>query len=154
MMWRCRWPGLRSRLTRASPACLSRLCGGIVCAVRPEILQTNGRAAGSIAYELAYAARGTFQMPGCTSRTSGVPSSALGTSQVRSPRMLLVASPWQCPDEIPVTPTVRLSMDVETFTCLGCGRWTPEAAVKAGKVQMTGVTVLGQTIPAQMNIMI
>ena len=119
-----------------------------------KILQTNGRAAGSIAYELAYAARGTFQMPGCTSRTSGVPSSALGTSQVRSPRMLLVASPWQCPDEIPVTPTVRLSMDVETFTCLGCGRWTPEAAVKAGKVQMTGATVLGQTIPAQMSIII
>ena len=28
---------------------------------RAKILQTNGRAAGSIAYELAYAARGTFQ---------------------------------------------------------------------------------------------
>ena len=25
-------------------------------------------------------------------------------------------------DAIPVTPTVRLSLDVETFTCLGCGR--------------------------------
>lgn len=57
-------------------------------------------------------------------------------------------------DEIPVTPTVRLTMDAETFTCLGCGRWTPEAAVKAGKVQMTGDTALGQTILAQMNIMI
>jgi uncharacterized protein (TIGR03083 family) len=57
-------------------------------------------------------------------------------------------------DEIPVTPTARLTMDVETFTCLGCGRWTPEAAVKAGKVQMTGDTALGQTILAQMNIMI
>jgi len=57
-------------------------------------------------------------------------------------------------DEIPMTPTVRLTMDVETFTCLGCGRWTPEAAVKTGKVQMTGDTALGQTILAQMNIMI
>jgi hypothetical protein len=45
-------------------------------------------------------------------------------------------------------------MDVETFICLGCGRWIPEAAVKAGKVQMTGDTALGQTILAQMNIMI
>ena len=45
-------------------------------------------------------------------------------------------------------------MGAETFTCLGCGRWTPEAAVKAGKVQMTGDTVLGQAILAQMNIMI
>jgi putative sterol carrier protein len=57
-------------------------------------------------------------------------------------------------DDIPVTPTVRLTMDVETFTCLGCGRWTPEAAVQAGKVQMTGDTTLGQTILAQMNIMV
>jgi hypothetical protein len=45
-------------------------------------------------------------------------------------------------------------MDAETFTCLGCGRWTPEAATKAGKVQITGETALGQMILAQMNIMI
>jgi hypothetical protein len=57
-------------------------------------------------------------------------------------------------DEIPVTPTVRLTMDAETFTCLGCGRWTPEVAIKAGKVQMTGDTALGETILAHMNIMI
>lgn len=46
-----------------------------------------------------------------------------------------------------------LSMDVETFTCLGCGRWTPEATLQAGKVQLIGDTALGQTILAQMNIM-
>src|SRR4030095_4727109 len=34
-------------------------------------------------------------------------------------------------DEIPITPTVRLTMDVETFACLGCGRWTPEGAAQA-----------------------
>jgi hypothetical protein len=49
---------------------------------------------------------------------------------------------------------VRLTMDAETFTCLGCGRWTPEAALKTGKVQIAGDTALGQTILAQMNIMI
>ena len=57
-------------------------------------------------------------------------------------------------DDIPVTPTVRLSMDAETFACLGCGRWTPEATLQAGKVQITGDIALGQTILAQMNIMI
>jgi len=56
--------------------------------------------------------------------------------------------------DIPVTPTVRLTMDIETFTCLGCGRWTPEMALQARKVQMTGDTALGQTILVQMNIMI
>ena len=57
-------------------------------------------------------------------------------------------------DETPVTPTVRLTMDAETFACLGCGRWLPEATLKAGKVQIAGDTALGQTILAQMNIMI
>ena len=57
-------------------------------------------------------------------------------------------------DEIPVTPTVRLSLDVETFTCLGCGRWNPAATLQPRKVQVTSDTVLGQVIVAQMHIMI
>ncbi len=57
-------------------------------------------------------------------------------------------------NEIPVRPTVCLTMDAETFTCLGCGRWTPAEALQAGKVQIAGDTALGQTILAQMNIMI
>ena len=55
-------------------------------------------------------------------------------------------------DEIPVTPTVRLSLDVETFTCLGCGRWNPAAPLQPRKVQVTSDTALGQVIVAQMNI--
>ena len=42
----------------------------------------------------------------------------------------------------------------ETFACLGCGRWIPEATLPAGKVQIAGDTALGQAILAQMNIMI
>jgi hypothetical protein len=57
-------------------------------------------------------------------------------------------------DEIPVTPTVRLSLDVETFTCLGCGRWNPAATLRQRKIQVTSDTALGQVIVAQMNIMI
>jgi uncharacterized protein (TIGR03083 family) len=57
-------------------------------------------------------------------------------------------------EAVPVAPTVRLTMDVETFTCLGCGRVTPEAACQAGRVQIDGDTGFGQTILTQMNIMI
>jgi hypothetical protein len=57
-------------------------------------------------------------------------------------------------DEIPVTPTVRLSLDVETFTCLGCGRWNPTATLQQRKVQITSDTALGQVVVAQMNIII
>jgi myo-inositol-1(or 4)-monophosphatase len=39
---------------------------------RSGILQTNGRAAGSIAYELAYAARGTFQWSIIAARGCGI----------------------------------------------------------------------------------
>jgi uncharacterized protein (TIGR03083 family) len=56
--------------------------------------------------------------------------------------------------DIPTFPTVRLAMNAETFTCLGCGRWTPAAVLHAGRVQITGDTALGQTILEQMNIMI
>ena len=80
-----------------------------------------------------------FAMPGATGRTV-----ALRMEEGRAKGL----------DEIPVTPTVRLTMDAETLTCLGCGRWTPEAVLKAGKVQITGDTALGQTILGQMNIMI
>jgi len=80
-----------------------------------------------------------FAMPGAAGRTV-----ALHMEEGRAKGL----------DEIPVTPTVRLTMDAETLTCLGCGRWTPEAALKAGKVQISGDTALGQTILAQMNIMV
>ena len=57
-------------------------------------------------------------------------------------------------DEIPVTPTVRLSLDVETFTCLGCGRWNPAATLQRRKAQVISDTALGQVIVAQVHLMI
>ena len=57
-------------------------------------------------------------------------------------------------DESPSAPTVTLTMDVETFACLGCGRWGPGMALQSGKVEIHGDRALGQTIVAQMNIMI
>jgi hypothetical protein len=49
---------------------------------------------------------------------------------------------------------VRLSLDVETFTCLGCGRWNPAAPWQPRKVQGTSDTALGEVIVAPMNMMI
>jgi uncharacterized protein (TIGR03083 family) len=57
-------------------------------------------------------------------------------------------------DTPPATPTVRLTMDVETFNCLGCGRWDPSQVIESGKVQIDGDRTLGQTIVTQMNFMI
>lgn len=57
--------------------------------------------------------------------------------------------------ETPIaSPNVRLSMDVETFTCLSCGRWDPKQVLEAGKVLINGDQSLGKTILEQMNIMI
>ena len=50
--------------------------------------------------------------------------------------------------------TVALTMDVETFTCLGCGRWTAERAISANRVDITGDRELGETIVSQMNFMV
>jgi uncharacterized protein (TIGR03083 family) len=57
-------------------------------------------------------------------------------------------------DASPATPTVCLTMDVETFNCLGCGRWHPDQVLQAGKVQLAGNQALGETIVRQMNFMI
>jgi uncharacterized protein (TIGR03083 family) len=56
-------------------------------------------------------------------------------------------------DQPPVVPTVRLTMDVETFVCLGCGRWAPEQMLASGKVQIAGDRALAERIVAQMNFM-
>jgi uncharacterized protein (TIGR03083 family) len=57
-------------------------------------------------------------------------------------------------DTSPATPTVQLTMDVETFTCLGCGRWLPGDALAANKVHMAGDSAFGESIVRQMNFMI
>ena len=55
---------------------------------------------------------------------------------------------------VPAVPTVRLTMDVETFACLSCGRWDPGHALSSEKVRIDGDTTLGETIVKQMNFMI
>ncbi len=57
-------------------------------------------------------------------------------------------------DQAPARPTVRLTMDAETFACLGCGRWEPAKALASGKVAVAGDKDLGETIIHQMNFMI
>ena len=55
-------------------------------------------------------------------------------------------------DEVPADPTVRLTMDLETFNCLCTGRGDP--AELADKVSIEGDQALGKTIVEQMNFMI
>ena len=56
-------------------------------------------------------------------------------------------------DSAPDSPTVRISLDDETFGCLGCGRWNPDEVLQSGKLSIEGDTALGESIVRQMNIM-
>lgn len=56
-------------------------------------------------------------------------------------------------DQPPAVPTVRLTMDMETFVCLGCGRWAPGPMLASGAVQIAGDRALAERIVAQMNFM-
>ncbi len=58
------------------------------------------------------------------------------------------------PDEIPVSPTVRITTDVETFCCLGGGRRDPAAALAAGDVVIDGDRDLGEAVVLSLNFMI
>ncbi len=57
-------------------------------------------------------------------------------------------------DSVPESPDARLSMDVETFLCLCCGRWDPAGTIESGRVQISGDRALGESIAREMNIMI
>lgn len=55
--------------------------------------------------------------------------------------------------EAPADPTVRITLDGETFGCLGCGRWDPDAVLRSGRVSIEGDVGLGELMVRQMNIM-
>ncbi len=57
-------------------------------------------------------------------------------------------------DSEPSSPAIKVTFDVETFACLGCGRLDPNQALRSGRVTIAGDTILGETIVKQMNIMI
>ena len=54
----------------------------------------------------------------------------------------------------PDQPTTHLTMDVETFNCLCCGRWEPGQTISMGKVRIEGDLSLGESVVREMNIMI
>ena len=55
---------------------------------------------------------------------------------------------------IPAPPTVSLSMDLETFACLACGRWEPRGVLDTGRIHIQGDRALGESIVEQLNFMI
>ena len=57
-------------------------------------------------------------------------------------------------DTPPANPNLRLTMDVETFTCLGNGRWEGGHALASGKVRIDGDRMIGEAIVTRMNFMV
>ncbi len=49
-------------------------------------------------------------------------------------------------DEIPASPTTKLTFDRRTYTRLAGGRWTGDVARKKGSVEVAGDTALGNRI--------
>ncbi len=57
-------------------------------------------------------------------------------------------------DNIPNLPTVRLTMDMETFSSLGCGRIQLDKVQAKNGVRIEGHRPLGQKILEERNIMV
>jgi uncharacterized protein (TIGR03083 family) len=57
-------------------------------------------------------------------------------------------------DIAPPQPTVRLTLDAETFWRLGVGRIDPSVALAAGSVELAGDEALGRAVAVAMNFMI
>ena len=56
-------------------------------------------------------------------------------------------------ESIPRRADARLVMDLQTFTCLSCGRWPAEDTLRAGLVQLDGDRELGARVVEAMNFM-
>ncbi len=57
-------------------------------------------------------------------------------------------------DDIPNLPTVRLTMDMEIFSSLGCGRIQLDEVQAKNGVRIEGDRPLGQKILEEMNILV
>jgi uncharacterized protein (TIGR03083 family) len=55
-------------------------------------------------------------------------------------------------EDLPEDPSCTLSMDLETFCCLACGRWSSDQS--ADRVTIRGDRDLGSRVLAEMNFMI
>ncbi len=55
-------------------------------------------------------------------------------------------------DPVPELPTVRLSLDSETFLCLVFGRWEPDKVLESGRVLFAGDRQLGYRIVRHMAV--
>lgn len=56
-------------------------------------------------------------------------------------------------DATPAEPTVRIAMSDETFCRLGCGRIDPTAALRDGRVVVSGDAELGRRVTEAMNFL-
>ena len=54
----------------------------------------------------------------------------------------------------PGDPDVWFGVDIETFCCLTCGRWTPEQARVRGRLELRGDAVLGERVLNEINVML
>ena len=89
------------------------------------------------------------------------PPRTAAPSYSRSPARRGARWPWAlAADEPPLSirrprrRTCALTMDVETFTCLGNGRWEGSQALARGRVDIDGDRELGERIAAGMNFMV
>jgi len=56
------------------------------------------------------------------------------------------------PTDPPADPTVRITTDVQTYSCLATGRWTADHAIAAGRVTFTGDEALGRRVVDSLSI--
>jgi len=98
-------------------------------------------------------------MPFVTARKAQAPDGSTVVFEITGPAGRVVPMAVQGGrgselDTEPPSPTVKITADVETFMCLGCGRWDPAESISSGKIAVVGDTALGEKIVHQMNIMI
>jgi uncharacterized protein (TIGR03083 family) len=104
-------------------------------------------------------ARFVSAMPFVVGKKAGAPDGstvvfALGGDAPRTITVAVAEGRAKVADEPPAAPTVRLSMDVETWWCLCLGRWDGPSVRAKGLVAVDGDTALGEKVVDGLAFMI
>jgi uncharacterized protein (TIGR03083 family) len=76
-----------------------------------------------------------------------------GAGAPEARRVAMVMSDGRArPIDPPADPTVRITIDPETYGCLATGRWTADRAVASGRVTFSGDEALGRRVVGNLSI--
>jgi len=132
------------------------------CWVHEQDMRRAVEIPGHLSGEIPHQVYGMLRrgLPKAVAKGAGAPDGSVVVFEVEgldSPATTAVgveARRGQILEHAPEASSTRLSMDLETFVCLTCGRWDAGRAAQEGRLRIEGDQNLGAAVAANLNGML